>query len=215
MSAIELPHLRIRFIRGFNYIEHQQDETMKNSILAKQGTPGRQLQIIGIVVLLITLFLSARNLYADGLNECLVEALKYADDSVTVGELRKQCQEETGTISRTKPQDSPAVEIGSKGPAEMVLKTAQARKPAYFPHRIHQKKYPCGTCHHGQAPSGGIQKYNEKTVIYKCTACHNADMPNENLNGFQLIGHKLCRECHRKNQDITSARCSTCHRKNL
>jgi len=105
--------------------------------------------------------------------------------------------------------------VSSNGPAEMVLKTSQAKKPAYFPHKTHQDKYVCGRCHHSKDSSGRLVRYNEETNIYKCAACHNDDMPNEQLNGFQLIGHKLCRECHRKNQDITSAKCSTCHRKNL
>jgi hypothetical protein len=151
------------------------------------------------------------------MDECLMEALKSADNSVTVGQLREQCQEEeTGTISRAKPsQDSPTVEMSSDGPTEMVLKTAQARKPAYFPHKRHQDKYACGRCHHGRDSSGKLVKYTAKTIIYKCTACHDTDLPNEELSDFKLIGHKLCRECHRKNQDITSAKCSTCHRKNL
>lgn len=163
-------------------------------------------------VLLFTLFLPTRVLCADDLNECMMDALKYAEDSVTVGQLRQQCREESGTISRAKPRDISAADKSTKGPPEMVLKTEQATKPAFFPHRKHQEKYSCGTCHHGQRPSGAIAKYTEKTVIYKCISCHNQSMPNEKLNGFQLIGHQLCRECHRKHQDSTSAKCSTCHR---
>ena len=175
----------------------------------------RLLSIISFSALFITLFFPAQDLSAVNLDECLLEAVKYGDGSVTVKQLRQQCQEEAGTISRAKPQDSSAVDVGSDGPTEMVLRTAQARKPAYFPHRKHQEKYYCGSCHHGMDPFGKLAKYSEKTEIYQCTACHNDDMSNEQLNGFQLIGHKLCRECHRKNQNITSAKCSTCHRKDL
>lgn len=169
---------------------------------------------------------------AGTIEDCLVESLKYAEDSTTVGQLREQCLEETGEISRIKPlRDS--VILGKReasagsgvdgtkssknpnGPTEMILKTSRARKPAYFPHAMHQEKYYCDTCHHGKDASGKFEKYTPQTVIYKCTVCHNSDMPNDKLNGFQLIGHKLCRGCHRNHQDITSAKCSTCHRKGL
>ena len=173
------------------------------------------LPIICFAILLIKLFFPAPDLYGVNMDECLLEALKYSEYSITVGQLHEQCQQETRTISGAIPQDSSAVEINLNGPTEMVLKTEQAKKPAYFPHKKHQQKYLCGMCHHGKDSSGKLAKYKEKTVIYKCISCHNLNMPNEKLNGFQLIGHKLCRECHRKNQNITSAKCSTCHRKNL
>lgn len=181
-------------------------EIMKGIIPAKPNSPRKQFQIIRLAVLIVALFFSAWNLYADDLNECLMEALKNVDDSVTVGQLREQYQQESENVS------SPA---GSNGPEELILKTPQARKPSYFPHKKHQGKYTCDTCHHGKDSSGRLVKYTTATTILKCTACHNTDMPNEELNNFKLIGHKLCRECHRKNQDITSAKCSTCHRKNL
>lgn len=101
------------------------------------------------------------------------------------------------------------------GPMEIVLKTAQAKKPAYFPHKKHQDKYFCSRCHHSKDSSGRKARYTEKTVIQKCTTCHNSEMPDEKLNDWQAIGHALCRDCHRKNRGITSAKCSTCHRKNL
>ena len=146
-----------------------------------------------------------------------MEALKNSDDSLTVGQLREQCRHENTTGSMVKlSQDDSAVEKGnapesnitgenssapllSKGPADVILKTSLGRKPAHFPHKIHQDKYTCGTCHHGKDSSGMLARYTEETTIYKCTTCHNANMPNEELNNFQSIGHKLCRECHRKN----------------
>ena len=120
------------------------------------------LPITCLATLLITLFFPAQDLYAVNLDECLLESIKYADHSVTVGQLHEQCQQETRTISRAIPQDSSAVEISVNGPTEMVLKTEQARKPAYFPHKKHQQKYLCGRCHHGKDPSGKLAKYNEK-----------------------------------------------------
>lgn len=196
---------------------------MKAYILSKVHTKG--LQSICLATILITLVLPGYNLSAGDLNECLTEALKTADDSVTVGQLRKQC----GQKSKTDPAASSSPDnttvqasdvsgetvTGNNGPEEIVLKTPQAKKPAYFPHRRHQDKYTCGTCHHGSNSSGKKIEYDTQTAAYKCTDCHNAGMSNTELNSFKLIGHALCRQCHRKNQDITSAKCSTCHRKNL
>ena len=197
---------------------------MKDNLLTKPNAPGKFLQVVSFAALLVTLFLPG-SIYADAMDKCLLEALKYADDSATVGQLREQCREELGTRSMgIGLQESSAGAKRSEkmvpenknanGPEEMILKTAQARKPAFFPHKVHQDKYGCGTCHHGKSSTGKRVEYTEETVIYKCRACHNADMPNKDLNSFQSIGHQLCRECHRKHQDITSAKCSTCHRKN-
>ena len=181
----------------------------------------QQSSSIPFVVLCFTLFFSAQNLCADNLNECLLEALKNAEASVTVGQLREQCQQDTGTSSVVPPSQSNSSVIsntnimGENGPEEVILKTSQGKKPAYFPHKKHQSKYSCGTCHHGKNSSGKLVKYTEKIIIEKCTVCHDSSMPNKELNSFKLIGHGLCRECHRKNQDITAAKCSTCHRQNL
>jgi len=179
------------------------------------------LSIIAFEALLVTLFCPAQNLYADNLNECLLEALKKADDSVTVGQLREQCQQDavTNSVTPSSQVNSQVISntniMSENGPAELILKTSQGKKPAYFPHEKHQSKYTCGTCHHGKNSSGKLVQYSEKTIIEKCTVCHDSSMPNKELNNFKLIGHELCRECHRKNQDITAAKCSTCHRKNL
>ena len=181
----------------------------------------RLLLTVSLAGILVSSFFPAQNLYGDNLNECFLETLKNADDSVTVGQLRKQCQQETKTssIASSSQANSPVISnatmMSENGPAEVILKTFQAKKPAYFPHKIHQAKYNCGECHHGQTSLGKLVKYTAKTNIDKCTSCHNTDMANEELNSFKLIGHKLCRECHKKNQDITAAKCSTCHHKNL
>jgi hypothetical protein len=173
---------------------------------------------IFFAVLYFTILLSAQNLCADNLNECLLEALKNAEASVTVGQLREQCQPDSGTSSVAPPSQANSSVIShtnimsENGPAEVIMKTSQGKKPAYFPHEKHQRKYTCGACHHGKNSSGKLVKYTSKTIIEKCTACHDSSMPNKELNSYKLIGHELCRECHRKNQNITSAKCSTCHR---
>jgi hypothetical protein len=190
---------------------------MKHRIPRKPPAPGNQLQFFSRAALLIILFVSVPASYASTVDECLLEALKKADYSVTVGQLHEQCTQETGKnlIANPSPDRSAGENAGSNGPAEVILKTSLAKKPAYFPHKRHQDKYACGTCHHGKDSSDRIEIYDEETVIYRCTTCHNADMPNKELNSFQAIGHTLCRECHKTHQDTTSAKCSTCHRENL
>lgn len=158
----------------------------------------------------LLMFSGPPNSFAATIDDCLLDALKNADEAVTVGELRAQCQQmqEEGSLK----QDSAG---NGNGPAEIILKTDRGRKPAFFPHHRHQEKYPCGTCHHDKDYPDMIMNFDANKTAYKCTSCHNKDLPNQELNGFQGIGHALCRECHRKNQDITSAKCTTCHRRNL
>lgn len=153
-------------------------------------------------------------LAAETYEECLLKKIKNAGASVTVGQLRSQCQAVIGSQPAAQSGDGESM-VDRNGPAEIILKTALARKPAFFPHHRHQEKYPCGTCHHDSDYAGMMPNLEDRQEIYKCTACHNEDLPNEELNNFQDIGHALCRDCHRKNQDITSAKCTTCHRRNL
>lgn len=206
---------------------------MKDIAPSRPVTSRARLQIIFFAALLTKLIIPAQGLSADQLNECLLDALIRADDSITVGQLREQCRQELGTGQTTKfSQFSPADEkdnvsstdikgerigltIDSDGPTAIILRTSQAKKPAFFPHKKHQDRYSCGKCHHGKDSSGMLVEYSANTIIKKCTACHNSNLPNKELDGFQLIGHRLCRECHRKNENLTLARCSTCHRKNL
>ena len=98
------------------------------------------------------------------------------------------------------------------GPAEMVLKTATAKKTARFPHKKHQESFECGECHHYKTSEGKQFPYAEGMEIKKCITCHNKDdMSNPKLNNFKLIAHALCKECHKKNKDSAPTRCSGCH----
>lgn len=107
---------------------------------------------------------------------------------------------------------------GDTGPAEMVLKTAEAKKPAFFPHEKHQKMegVTCGTCHHSKDDAGKQVAYTEGMAIQKCETCHNADMANETLNSFKNAAHERCKNCHKENKDKgASTSCTTCHKKDL
>jgi hypothetical protein len=99
-----------------------------------------------------------------------------------------------------------AVEV-SIGPADIVLQTAEARKPADFPHRQHQEAYSCSVCHHAK---------DEIMVIGKCAQCHTTDIGNADVNSFKKAAHKLCKDCHKRvNEEGMDApiKCSGCHAK--
>ncbi len=102
-----------------------------------------------------------------------------------------------------------------KGPAEMVLKTAKAKKPALFPHAKHQERLKCGECHHTKGPDGKQAPYTEGMKIQKCETCHNKDagMP-KGLASFKDVGHKMCKGCHKKT-DKKLTKCGVCHKKGL
>ncbi|MBW2506847.1 MAG: cytochrome c3 family protein [Deltaproteobacteria bacterium] len=95
----------------------------------------------------------------------------------------------------------------SIGPAEIVLQTESARKPADFPHRQHQETYSCTACHHAR---------DEIMVIDKCANCHTKEISNAEVNSYKKAAHKLCKDCHKevnvqgKNAPI---KCSGCHTK--
>ena len=101
-----------------------------------------------------------------------------------------------------------------KGPAEMTLQTADAKKPANFPHAKHQEKYGCDTCHHymdaegNQAPCTG-----DDDPIQKCESCHNKDFKDVKLNSFKNAAHAQCKECHKKEGGNAPTKCTGCHPK--
>ena len=98
------------------------------------------------------------------------------------------------------------------GPAEMTLKTADAKKSSKFPHRKHQESFECGECHHAKTDDDVQYPYVEGMEIKKCVTCHNKDeMSNPKLNNFKLVAHWLCKECHKKNKDSAPTKCSGCH----
>ncbi len=103
------------------------------------------------------------------------------------------------------------------GPATIILKTAKARKPAFFPHHKHQSFLKCSVCHHTMTADGKQGPYvagQEKS----CLSCHNKSFANKKLNGFRKVGHARCRTCHKKMKKEgkpAPTKCSGCHRKGL
>ena len=71
-----------------------------------------------------------------------------------------------------------------KGPAEITLMTAKAKKPVKFPHHAHQERMKCDDCH----KSEHFMKNNEWT---------------------KDAGHALCKDCHKANNGPT--KCNDCH----
>lgn len=94
------------------------------------------------------------------------------------------------------------IDIGAE---TMTLKTTAEKKPAEFPHRLHQNIMSCMKCHH----------IDGRTItVRRCVSCHNEGMNNEKLNDFRKAAHLLCRGCHklaREEGTPAPTRCSGCH----
>lgn len=99
------------------------------------------------------------------------------------------------------------------GPADMVLQTGNAKKPANFPHAKHQENLKCADCHHTKTADGKRGPYAEGAQA-KCVTCHNeTDMPdNKKLNNFKGVGHAQCKGCH-KDMAKGPSKCTGCHPK--
>jgi hypothetical protein len=106
----------------------------------------------------------------------------------------------------------------NKGPKEMVLKTAKAKKPAKFNHAAHQEKLECATCHHTKTADGKKGPYVAGEEA-KCESCHNKkDMTNKKINSFKNAAHKNCKACHKKEKKAgkkAPTKCTGCHVKGL
>jgi len=99
------------------------------------------------------------------------------------------------------------------GPADMVLKTAEGKKPAKFSHKKHQDSYKCGDCHHG-ATDGKQVPYTEDQAVQKCAACHNDTMANPKLNSYMKAAHENCKGCHKTESEKgkpAPTKCNDCH----
>jgi len=104
----------------------------------------------------------------------------------------------------------------SQGPAEIKMQTARKKKPALFPHRIHQGMYGCETCHHGMDSEGIQTPYTEGMVIQHCVTCHNPKMENKKLSSLTQASHVKCKGCHKKVVEESGTagpigKCSGCH----
>ena len=101
-----------------------------------------------------------------------------------------------------------------KGPADMVMKTAEGKKPAKFPHKAHQDKLKCADCHHGADKAGKQVAYTDGMKVEKCATCHNDKMANANLNDLKKAAHKNCKDCHASKKDKPELnKCNACHEK--
>lgn len=118
-----------------------------------------------------------------------------------------------------------------KGPEEIVLKTVKdpAKKPrtVTFPHREHQSRLECKTCHHRKGADGKQLPYEEGQKIQKCEECHftGSGMPSKKdkakgilkLDTFKDAAHNRCRVCHKsekkKNPELKKKwkKCLPCH----
>jgi len=105
--------------------------------------------------------------------------------------------------------------LADNGPESIEL-NAGGKKVAVFPHKAHQEKNACGTCHHYQDDAGARVACGDDSLdkIKKCDTCHNADFANEKLRTWKDIGHGLCKDCHTKmKEEGAPTKCGACHSK--
>lgn len=111
------------------------------------------------------------------------------------------------------------------GPAEITLGEG-GKKPAVFPHKMHQDAFQCADCHHGMAADGSQVPYAEGQEIKKCESCHNATVlagkmkDKLALDTLKGAGHGNCLECHKEKAKEDPAlkaknidKCAACHPK--
>ncbi|MBU0484922.1 MAG: cytochrome c family protein [Proteobacteria bacterium] len=98
--------------------------------------------------------------------------------------------------------------MADSGPAEMTLVTADAKKPATFPHKKHQDLMGCGECHHTKTDDGKQGPYVAGQEA-KCISCHSAK------DEFKNNAHKRCKGCHKDgyNGKTGPTKCGDCHKK--
>ncbi|MFO7760663.1 MAG: cytochrome c3 family protein [Desulfobia sp.] len=97
-----------------------------------------------------------------------------------------------------------------EGPADITMKSERGIKPAILPHAMHQEKYECGACHHGEDEDGNQVAYHEGQEIPKCAACHNKDNMSGELASLMGATHKNCKGCHKKDAPDKNT-CTVCH----
>jgi hypothetical protein len=115
--------------------------------------------------------------------------------------------------------ESQTIMVASElGPEIIKLQTSRKRKPAIFPHRMHQEMCSCDNCHHGKDSEGNQIAYTDGMKIQHCVTCHNpTSMKNKKLNNLMLASHARCKGCHKKiveEEGKTAgpiAKCSGCH----
>jgi hypothetical protein len=99
-----------------------------------------------------------------------------------------------------------------KGPAEMTLTTAAAKKPATFPHAKHQETLKCDECHHTMTADGKQGPY-EAGKEAKCESCHDGKtVTNPKVANFMKAAHENCKGCHQANKKGPT-KCDGCHKK--
>ena len=99
---------------------------------------------------------------------------------------------------------------GNAGPADMVLKTSKGKKPATFPHKLHQDLMKCAECHH-TAADGKKGPYVAGQEA-KCESCHDGSLPGK-VKDFKGAAHVNCKGCHKAgfNGKKGPTKCTGCH----
>ena len=96
---------------------------------------------------------------------------------------------------------------GNAGPAEITLSDT-GKKPAHFPHKAHQDREKCESCHHTKNADGTQGPYVAGKEA-KCKTCHNSEMANKALGSLKQAAHARCKGCHKEKGAPT--KCNACH----
>jgi hypothetical protein len=88
--------------------------------------------------------------------------------------------------------------------------------PVTFPHRAHEERAECLTCHHASKP-----ELPNVTEYASCHSCHTATVEAPLVTNRRDAFHDrrarqgLCVDCHTREAEagkVTPARCASCHK---
>ena len=74
-------------------------------------------------------------------------------------------------------------------------------------------KVACNQCHHDYKDGNNVWK--EGDPVQKCSACHDPEKKQGNVDKLQNAFHKNCKDCHKelKDKEAPYKKCNDCHQK--
>jgi len=92
---------------------------------------------------------------------------------------------------------------------------ADIKGPVKLSHKKHSTDYGavCTDCHHEY--DGGKNVWKEGQPVKKCSACHDPQKTEGNVQKLQTAYHSNCKDCHKEHQDKNAPykKCNDCHQK--
>jgi hypothetical protein len=85
--------------------------------------------------------------------------------------------------------------------------------PVKFAHKKHSTDYKlaCTECHHDYKDGKNVWK--DTDPVKKCSACHNPEKKQGNVDKLQQAYHKNCQGCHKEKHPDKAPykKCNDCH----